>query len=132
MSLSLPFLTKSKQVAAWQTPTQTRLTQSALTVQPSPVPHAGHEPPQSTSVSLPFSTASVHVAGWHTPAGQLRLAQSAPTSQLPKLGQGAQSGPPQSTSVSVPFLIPSVQAGAWQTLLAEQNPVVQSSPVRHA
>jgi hypothetical protein len=47
-----------------------------------------------------------------------------------KFGHGAQSAPPQSVSVSAPFLMPSVQAGAWQTLLAEQNPVVQSSPLR--
>jgi hypothetical protein len=60
-SVSVPFLTLSEQVAAWQMPLrQTPLWQSELAMHPLPVPQVGHEPPQSMSVSVPFFTPSVH------------------------------------------------------------------------
>ena len=62
-SVSVPFLTPSEHVGAWQTlATQTLLAQSLATVQPPPAPQPAHEPPQSMPVSAPFLTPSEHVA----------------------------------------------------------------------
>src|SRR5688572_10727603 len=49
-SVSEPFFTASEHVGARQAPAlQIKLTQSAFSAQPSPEPHAPHDPPQSTS-----------------------------------------------------------------------------------
>jgi hypothetical protein len=63
MPVSVPFLTPSAQVGAWQMlPVQTPLTQSLPEEQPPPVPHLfGQLPPQSTPVSVPFLTPSAQV-----------------------------------------------------------------------
>jgi hypothetical protein len=77
MSVSVPFLTTSVQVAAWHrfgAPEQTPLWQSPATVQSPFVAHPPQvPPPQSTSVSAPFSVPSVHVGAWHTPPEQTLL-----------------------------------------------------------
>jgi hypothetical protein len=58
----LPF-SRIEHVGAWRQPFwQTALLQSAATIHTFPVPHSGHEPPQSASLSVPFLTLSVQVA----------------------------------------------------------------------
>jgi hypothetical protein len=67
-SLSLPFLTLSVHVSAWQTlPVQTSLTQSVAAPHAFPGPQGVQLcPPQSTSLSVPFFTLSVQLASWQT------------------------------------------------------------------
>ncbi len=68
LSVSLPFLTLSRQVGAWQTlPVHTLLVQSEPKAQTLPLPQAAQSmPPQSLSVSLPFFTVSTQVGATHT------------------------------------------------------------------
>jgi hypothetical protein len=60
VSVSVPFLTTSVQVAGWHTsPVHTPLWQSLATAHVLPATHLLHEaPPQSMSVSVPFLTRS--------------------------------------------------------------------------
>jgi hypothetical protein len=96
----------SVQVAARQWPSlQLPVVQSALELHTKPVPHALHEPPQSTSDSLPLRTLSVQLGGWQTVA-QTRVAQSLPVPQRLSTAHGVHV-PPQSTSLSVSFFLPS-------------------------
>lgn len=96
-----------------------------------PTSHAGHSPPQSTSVSVPFGMASVQLGTAHDPSSQTPLSQSAAREQdapEPQRGQF----PPQSTSVSSPLRSPSRQWAGAQTPGSEgrarwQTPLRQSA-----
>jgi hypothetical protein len=66
MSVSVPFMTTSAQLGAWQiVPMHTPLWQSAATAQIFPAAHLPQTPPQSMSVSTPFFTRSVQLGTWH-------------------------------------------------------------------
>jgi hypothetical protein len=69
MSLSVPFLTASVQVAGWHTPeTQRRLWQSPGPAQRVKLGHGPQlGPPQSTSLSVPFWTPSPQPGAWQLP-----------------------------------------------------------------
>src|SRR4051794_1939818 len=61
LSVSVPFLTLSSQVAARHvSPTQTPVTQSRGSTQASPTMQGVQVPPQSVPVSLPFLMVSLH------------------------------------------------------------------------
>src|SRR5207253_2195365 len=117
MSVSLPFLAASLQVAARQMRLQVPLWQSPAAPQLTPFAHflpcpSQVTPPQSTPVSVPFLTPSLQVGAWHvtlqTPFWQsLAAPQATPVPQV--LPSPTQSTPPQSTPVSLPFLTPSLQ-----------------------
>ncbi len=107
--------------------------QSAFVRQPTPNPHGGQLPPQSTPVSLPFCTLSVHEGATHTPPEQTLSLQSLPVRQpLPSAHGGHE--PPQSTSVSFPSFTPSLQVVArhvppTQVMLVQSPSILQSLPV---
>jgi hypothetical protein len=68
MSVSVPFLSPSAHVAAWQTlAVHTLSMQSAPTLHVRLVGHGAQLPPQSLSVSSPFFTPSRHVGVRHSP-----------------------------------------------------------------
>jgi hypothetical protein len=83
-SVSVPFLTASAQLAAWQLPAeQTPLLQSEGTAQDLPSGHGAQvPPPQSTAVSAPFLTPSAQLGAWQFPLEQTPLVQSLPDVQL--------------------------------------------------
>jgi hypothetical protein len=105
-SVSVPFLSPSRQLDASQTPaTQSSLVQSVSTAHFWAVAHGAQTPPpQSTSVSVPFWMPSVHEdpAAWQMPATQSALVQSLSAAHSLPVAHLGQLGPPQSTSVSVP------------------------------
>ncbi|MES1171650.1 MAG: hypothetical protein ABUL77_00300 [Bacteroidota bacterium] len=102
MSVSIPFLMVSAQLAFWQVPAvQAPPWQSVPAPHDLPLAHlVGHDPPQSMSASEPFFVTSEQVAAAHVPAAvQMPSAQSRGTEQGWPAGQGEQV-PPQSTPVS--------------------------------
>jgi hypothetical protein len=117
VSLSVPFLTPSPQLGAWQTlgvPEHTPLAQSPLTEHALPPAQLPQLPPQSVSVSLPFRTPSVQVGARHSfvVTEHTPLEQSAPSKQALPFAQSAVQVPPQSTSVSLPFFTVSMHVAA--------------------
>jgi hypothetical protein len=117
MSVSLPFLTMSLHLGAWQMrPVQTPLEQSLDAEHALPSLQALHAPPpQSMSVSLPFLTVSLHLGAWQTKPVQTRVEQSLFWEHAVPSAQALHVGPPQSTPVSLPFRIPSRQVGPTRT-----------------
>jgi hypothetical protein len=115
MSVSVPFFTPSRQVAAWHLsglPEHTELWQSVLAMHVLPATHLPQlAPPQSVSVSLPFFTLSEQLAAWHLSGEpeQTPLWQSVERAHVRPVVHLGQLAPPQSVSVSVPFLTTSVQ-----------------------
>jgi hypothetical protein len=135
VSVSLPFFTRSLQVAAWHLsgdPEQAPLRQSLATRHVFPSAHLLQlAPPQSVSVSVPFFTESLHVAAWHLSGEpeQTPLWQSAAVRHVLVSAHFGQL-PPQSMSVSVPFLTESLHMADWHLSgLPVQTPLVQSLPV---
>jgi hypothetical protein len=111
MSVSLPFLTTSVQLTAWQVVLHTALVQSVPPVQSLPSPHLPHVPPQSMSLSLPLRAPSVQPGVTQTLPVQTPLWQSVAPAQAPPDGHFGHAVPPQSTSVSPPFFTASEQLG---------------------
>ena len=93
-------------------PMQLELLQSIWPLHAWPSAHAGHDPPQSTSVSSPFATPSPQLGGAHFVLTQNPLAQSFPSEQPESFPHFAGHSPPQSTSDSPPFRILSSHVGA--------------------
>jgi hypothetical protein len=118
MSVSLPFLMASLQLAATHLPfvhfPLLGSTQSALVLHSLFTAQPPQLPPQSTSVSLPFWTPSLQAAAAHFLATHLPLAGSAQSASLAQPLWGGQPPqlPPQSTSVSLPFFTASPQVAA--------------------
>jgi hypothetical protein len=133
-SVSVPFLTTSAQLGAWQMlPMHTPAWQSDATLHILPAGHLPQvAPPQSMSVSVPFFTLSPHVGAWHLSGEPVHtpLWQSEPATQMPLVGHFGHAPPPQSTSVSVPFFTVSVQLDDWQ-MLPTHTPLWQSVPPLH-
>jgi len=111
LSVSVPFITPSMQVGAWQVVAQTPDEQSVAALHFFPTAHTGQGPPQSTSVSVPLATLSVHVGSWQALPTHTPLWQSPALPQMAAVGHFAQE-PPQSTSLSVPFRTRSLHVGA--------------------
>jgi hypothetical protein len=135
VSDSLPFLTVSVQVGAWQVTLHTPLAQSLGKPQVPPVAQRWQvvAPPQSTSLSLPFLTTSVQLGTWQMLPMQILLVQSLLPPQILPLPHLVAQVPAQSTSVSVPFLVLSVQVAAWHLAgKPEQTPLAQSAPMPHS
>jgi hypothetical protein len=128
-SVSVPFLTPSEQLAAWQMlPTHTPLWQSLAAKQSLPLMHLLQvAPPQSMSVSVPFLIKSAQLDAWQTLPMHTPLWQSPADEHVLPVAHLEQLAPPQSTSVSVPFFTVSMHVGAWHTFgLPEQTPLWQS------
>jgi hypothetical protein len=108
MSVSVPFLTPSVQVAAWHVlvvvPEHTLLLQSVPVTQIL-VLSQGEQlpPPQSVSVSVPFLVPSLQLLAWQKPPVHTAVWQSVFTEQCLPAAQSAAQLPPQSTSVSLEF-----------------------------
>jgi hypothetical protein len=135
-SVSVPFLTLSEQLGAWQMLlTHTPLRQSLADAQDLPAAHLPQlAPPQSTSVSVPFLMRSVHVGAWHLSGlpEHMPLWQSLADAHVAPVPHFGHDAPPQSTSVSVPFLTTSVQVAALHVSgEPEHTPLWQSLPTAH-
>jgi hypothetical protein len=96
-----------------------------------PTAHAGHDPPQSTSVSVPFFTVSVHVGLAQSLFLQRPLVQSPSTPHPEPTGQRGHALPPQSTPDSLPFFTLSEHVGTAQAPEL-QTPLPQSVASSHA
>jgi hypothetical protein len=79
---------------------QTKLAQSAGTLQAFISGHAGHVPPQLTSVSVPFFAPSTQLGALHICCVQASDSQSAPVRQLWPIGQGAEHPAPHAGAPS--------------------------------
>jgi len=111
-------------------PEQTPLAQSFDPAHSWPVPHFGHDEPQSASVSVPFFTPSEQVGVAQTPDVHTLLVQSPATEHFFPGAHFAAQLPPQSTSVSVPFCTRSAHVAAWHTPPVH-TPLRQSEAAAH-